>query len=151
MQAADRYLEDFQVGQTFEAGSAVVDYDEIVEFAKRYDPQPFHLDDAAAERSVFKGMTASGWYTAGMTMRLAVQSGVMRATGIIGVAVDELRWPRPVRPGDVLRVTLEVIDVKRSSSGQPRGIVSVRLTTRNQNDEIVLDEIARLIVPRRPD
>jgi len=151
VQAADRYLEDFQVGQTFEAGSAVVDYDEIVEFAKRYDPQPFHLDDAAAERSVFKGMTASGWYTAGMTMRLAVQSGVMRATGIIGVAVDELRWPRPVRPGDVLRVTLEVIDVKRSSSGQPRGIVSVRLTTRNQNDEIVLDEIARLIVPRRPD
>jgi acyl dehydratase len=150
VQAANRYLEDFKVGQTWDAGSAVVDYDEILEFARLYDPQPFHLDDAAAERSVFKGMTASGWYTAGVTMRLAVQSGVMRATGIIGIGVDELRWPRPVRPGDVLRVTLEVVDVKPSSSGQPRGIISVRLTTRNQNDEIVLDEIARLVVPRRP-
>jgi acyl dehydratase len=150
VQAADRYLEDFQVGQTFEAGSAVVDRDEIVEFARHYDPQPFHVDEAAAERSVFKGMTASGWYTAGLTMRLAVTSGVMRATGIIGVGVDELRWPRPVRPGDVLRVTLTVVDIKPSTSGKPRGIVSVRLTTRNQNDEIVLDEIARLVVPRRP-
>jgi acyl dehydratase len=150
VQAANRYLEDFKVGQTWDAGSTVVDYDEIIEFARLYDPQPFHLDDAAAERSVFKGMTASGWYTAGVTMRLAVQSGVMRATGIIGIGVDELRWPRPVRPGDVLRVTLEVVDVKPSSRGQPRGIISVRLTTRNQNDEIVLDEIARLVVPRRP-
>jgi acyl dehydratase len=148
--AADRYLEDFEVGQTWETESAVVDRDEIIEFARRYDPQPFHLDEAAAERSVFKGMTASGWFTAALTMRLTVQSGVMRATGIIGVGVDELRWPRPVRPGDVLRVTLEVVDVKPSSSGQPRGIVSMRLTTRNQHGEVVISDIARLIVPRRP-
>ena len=138
------------MGQTFDAGSAVVDYDEIVEFARHYDPQPFHLDETAAERSIFKGMTASGWYTAGLTMRLAVQSGVMRATGIIGIGVDELRWPRPVRPGDVLHVTLEVVDILPSSSGRPRGIVRVRLTTRNIDDEVVLTEIANLVVPRRP-
>jgi acyl dehydratase len=144
-----RYLEDFEPGQVHEAGSALIERDEIVEFARRYDPQPFHLDDAAADASIFKGMTASGWFTAAITMRLTVNSGVMAAIGIIGIGIDELRWPRPVRPGDTLRVTLEVVDVKPSERG-PRGIVSVRLTTRNQNDELVLSEIARLIVPRRP-
>jgi acyl dehydratase len=144
-----RYLEDFETGQVHEAGSALVERDEIVEFARRYDPQPFHLDDAAADASILKGLTASGWFTAALTMRLTVDSGVMAAIGIIGVGVDELRWPRPVRPGDTLRVTLEVVDVKPSERGQPRGIVSVRLTTRNQNDELVLSEVARLIVPRR--
>jgi len=150
MPEVDRYLEDLEVGQTFDTGSVTVDYDEIVEFARRYDPQPFHLDETAAKRSVFGGMTASGWYTAAITMRLAVTSGVLRATGIIGVAIDELRWPRPVRPGDTLRANLEIVDIKPSGSGQPRGTVFVRLTTRNQNDEIVLSEIARLVVPRRP-
>ncbi|HEV2909435.1 MAG TPA: MaoC family dehydratase [Candidatus Eremiobacteraceae bacterium] len=145
-----RYLEDFEIGQVHEAGSALIERDEIVEFARRYDPQPFHLDDAAADASILKGLTASGWFTAALTMRLTVNSGVMAAIGIIGVGVDELRWPRPVRPGDTLRVTLEVVDVKPSERGQPRGIVSVRLTTRNQNDELVLSEVARLIVPRRP-
>lgn len=146
----DRFLEDIQVGQVWDAGSAVVDFDEMIEFARRYDPQPFHLDESAARRSIFKGMTASGWYTAAVTMRLAVTSGALRATGIIGVGVDELRWPLPVRPGDVLHVTMEVVDIKPSSSGQPRGIVSVRLTTRNQNGEVVLSDIARLVIPRRP-
>ena len=84
-------------------------------------------------------------------MRLTVQSGVMKEIGIIGVGIDELRWTRPVRPGDTVRVGLEIVDVKASQSGAPRGIVSVRLTTRNQNDEVVLSEIARLIVPRRPE
>lgn len=144
-----RYLEDFEVGQTHEGGSAVVQLDEILEFARRYDPQPFHLDQAAASASILKGMTASGWFTAALTMRLTVESGVMAAIGIIGIGIDELRWPRPVRPGDTLSVTLEVVDVKPSTSGQLRGIASVRLTTRNQRDEIVLMEIARLIVPRR--
>lgn len=145
-----RYLEDFEPGQVHEAGSALVERDEIMAFARRYDPQPFHLDDAAADASIFKGVTASGWFTAALTMRLTVNSGVMAAIGIIGIGIDELRWPRPVRPGDTLRVTLEIVDVKPSDRGQPRGIVSVRLTTRNQNDELVLSEIARLIVPRRP-
>ncbi|HLN47233.1 MAG TPA: MaoC family dehydratase [Magnetospirillaceae bacterium] len=145
----DRYFDDFAVGQTHQTDSAVVHLDEIVDFARRYDPQPFHLDDGAAEASVFKGMTASGWFTAALTMRLIVQSNVMKATGIIGVGIDELRWPRPVRPGDTLRVTMEIIDVKPSQR-QPRGIVSVKLTTRNQHDEVVLSEIARLVVPRRP-
>ena len=94
-------------------------------------------------------MTASGWFTAALTMRLIVQSNVMQATGIIGIGIDELRWPRPVRPGDTLRVTMEIVDVKPSQR-QPRGIVSVKLTTRNQHDEVVLSEIARLVVPRRP-
>ena len=145
-----RYLEDFTVGQTHETSSATVHLDEIVEFARRYDPQPFHLDDDAARASIFRGMTASGWFTAALTMRLTVQSGVMKEIGIIGVGIDELRWPRPVRPGDTLRVTLEVVDVKPSERGSPRGILSVRLTTRNQDGEVVLTEIARLIVPRRP-
>jgi acyl dehydratase len=145
-----RYLEDFESGQVHEAGSALVELPEIVAFARRYDPQPFHLDDAAAKASIFKGMTASGWFTAALTMRLAVLSGVMEATGIIGAAIDELRWPMPVRPGDMLHTSLEVLDVRPSAHGKPRGIVSVRLTTRNQNDEIVFSEIARLVVPRRP-
>ncbi|MBV8171490.1 MAG: MaoC family dehydratase [Candidatus Eremiobacteraeota bacterium] len=147
---AYRFLEDFAIGQTHETGSAVVHLDEIVDFAHRYDPQPFHLDQEAAQASIFKGMTASGWYTAALTMRLTVQSGVMKQIGIIGIGIDELRWPRPVRPGDTLRVSLEVVDVKPSERGQPRGIVSIRMTTRNQDDEIVLTEVARLIVPRRP-
>ncbi|HME81779.1 MAG TPA: MaoC family dehydratase [Candidatus Eremiobacteraceae bacterium] len=146
----DRYFDDFAVGQSHETASAVVHLDEIVDFARRYDPQPFHLDDAAADASVFKGMSASGWFTAALTMRLVVQSNVMQATGIIGIGIDELRWPRPVRPGDTLRVTMEIVDVKPSQR-QPRGIVSVKLTTRNQHDEVVLSEIARLVVPRRPE
>lgn len=150
MAAVDRYLEDFSVGQTFESASAIVDRDEIVEFARRYDPQPFHLDDAAADRSIFKGMSASGWFTTALTMRLIVESGVLRATGIIGIGIDELRWPKPVRPGDTLRVKMEIADIKPSESGQPRGLVSVRLSTLNQNDELVLGQIARLIVSRRP-
>ena len=147
---AYRYLEDFESGQVHEAGSALVERDEIIEFARCYDPQPFHLDDAAADASIFKGLTASGWFTVALTMRLTVNSGVMAAIGIIGIGIDELRWPRPVRPGDTLRVTLEVVDVKPSERGHSRGIVSVRMTTRNQNDEVVLTEIARLVVPRRP-
>ena len=150
MHVPDRYFEDYAVGQKFDMGSAVVDAAEIREFAQRYDPQPFHVDEAAAENSIFKGMTASGWFTTALTMRLIVQSGVMRATGVIGVGIDELRWPRAVRPGDVLRVSGEVVDVKPSTSGQPRGIVSVRLTTVNQDGQIVLSEIARLVVARRP-
>jgi len=145
-----RYLEDFIAGQSHDAGSADVHLDEIVDFAHRYDPQPFHLVHEAAQASIFAGMTASGWFTAALTMRLAVQSGVMKEIGIIGLGVDELRWPNPVRPGDRLRLTMEVVDVKPSERGSPRGIVSVRLTTRNQRDEVVFNGIARLLAPRRP-
>ncbi|MBV8222459.1 MAG: MaoC family dehydratase [Candidatus Eremiobacteraeota bacterium] len=145
-----RYLEDFIAGQSHDAGSADVHLDEIVDFAHRYDPQPFHLEHEAAQASIFAGMTASGWFTAALTMRLAVQSGVMKEIGIIGLGVDELRWPNPVRPGDRLRLTMEVVDVKPSERGSPRGIVSVRLTTRNQRDEVVFNGIARLLAPRRP-
>ena len=150
MQSPERYFEDYEIGQKFDMGSAAVDAAEIREFARRYDPQPFHVDETAAAKSVFKGMTASGWFTTALTMRLIVESGVMRATGVIGIGIDELRWPRPVRPGDVLRTTGEVVDVKPSTSGQPRGIVSVRLTTVNQDGQTVLSEIARLVVARRP-
>src|SRR5207247_9425630 len=94
-----RYFEDFTVGQTFGSGRILVEPERIKSFAAEFDPQPFHLDEAAAGRSIFGGLAASGWHTAALTMRLLVDSGIDPAGGIIGAGFDEVRWPRPVRPG----------------------------------------------------
>jgi acyl dehydratase len=146
----ERYLEDFAVGQVFNTGRLRVDKEQIIAFAKEYDPQPFHLDEDAARKSPFRGLAASGWHTAGMTMRLMVGGEFKPAGGILGVGFDELSWPRPVRPGDELHAKSEVLDVRPSKSKPDRGMLRVRTTTLNQNDEPVMMFTGNLLVPRRP-
>jgi acyl dehydratase len=143
------FLEDLTVGQTFRSGTVTVDLERSRAFAAEFDPQPFHLDEAAGAGSLFGGLVASGWYTAALSMRLMVESDFRIAGGLIGAGVEEIRWPRPVRPGDVLRVESEILDVRPSQSKPDRGIARVRNTTLNQNDEPVMIQVAKLIVPRR--
>jgi acyl dehydratase len=145
-----RYLEDFEVGQTFGSSTLRVDEEGIKRFAAEFDPQPFHLDDAAARRTLFGGLAASGWHTAALTMRLLVQSDVKPAGGIVGAGFDEFRWPRPVRPGDELRIEAEVLEVRLSKSRPEQGMIKLRTTTLNQRNEPVQISVGNLVVPRRP-
>ena len=142
------YLDDIAAGQRFTSGSLTVDAEAIKAFARQFDPQPFHLDEEAAEASLFGGLAASGWHTAALTMRLLNDGGAPIAGGIIG-AGGEIAWPRPTRPGDVLTVVSEVIEVKPSKSRPDRGMVTLRSETRNQNGEAVQVLTAKLVVPRR--
>ena len=146
----ERYLDDFAVGQTFGSGRLVVEEARIKTFAAEFDPQPFHLDAEAARRSLFGGLAASGWHTAALTMRLLVESDIKPVGGIIGAGFDEFRWPRPVRPGDELRVESEVLEVRASKSRPEQGMIKVRTTTLNQNGEPVQIFVGNLVVPRRP-
>jgi acyl dehydratase len=107
---SERYLEDLAVGQVFGSGRLVIEKERIKSFAAEFDPQPFHLDENAAEGPLFRGLAASGWHTAAATMRLVVESDIKPAGGIVGAGFDEFRWPRPVRPGDELRLESEVMD-----------------------------------------
>jgi acyl dehydratase len=147
---ADLYLEDLHVGDRFGSDSIEVTEDGIFDFARQFDPQPFHLDPDAARTSVFKELTASGWHTAAMSMRLYVTGEFRPGGGSIGLAVDELRWPRPVRPGDVLRLESEILDVRASKSKPDRGIIRIRNVTTNQNAEVVQTFTALVMVRRRP-
>ena len=142
------HLEDFAVGQTFGSGRLKVDAEQIKAFAAAFDPQPFHLDEESARDTLFKGLAASGWHTAALTMRLLVDSPVRPAVGIIG-AGGEISWPRPVRPGDELRLECEILDVRPSQSRPDRGTIKVRTTTLNQDGDAVQILIANLIVTRR--
>lgn len=142
------YFDDFHVGQQFQSGTHALDAAQIKAFAAQFDPQPFHLDEEAAVGSLFGGLAASGWHTAAITMRLLVQSGMPVAGGIIG-AGGEISWPRPTRPGDVLSVTSEIVEVTPSRSRPDRGMMSMRSETKNQRGEIVQVLIAKLVVPRR--
>ena len=144
-----RYLEDFAVGQKFGSGRLTIDEQRIKSFAAEFDPQPFHLDDDAARGSIFRGLAASGWHTAALTMRLLVESDLKPAGGIIGAGFDEFRWPRPVRPGDELHLESEVLEVRPSKSRPEQGMIKVRTTTLNQNDEPVQISVGNLVVPRR--
>lgn len=147
---ADLYLEDFEVGRVFRGANRIrVDMADIVRFAAEYDPQPFHLDEEAAKRSVFDGLAASGWHTAALTMRLLVDSDLRIAGGLIGLGFEEIRWPRPVRPGDELRVESEVLEKRESKSRPQQGLLKMRNSTLNQHDEPVQLSIGTLIVPRR--
>ena len=147
--SSECYLEDFAVGQTFGSGRLRIDKERTLPFAAEFDPQPFHLDEAAARRSIFGGLTASGWHTAALTMRLLVESELKPAGGIVGAGLDECRWPRPVRPGDELRVECEVLEVRPSKSRPEQGLIKLRTTTLNQDGEVVLTYIASLVVLRR--
>ncbi len=150
MAAPRLYLEDFSPGQTFASAPMTVDAAAIKAYARQFDPQPFHLDEAAATPTFFKGLAASGWHTVSMTMRMLVDGGLPIAGGIIGAGVDEIRWPRPTRPGDTLRLVSEVLEVRPSKSRPDQGLMKVRTTTINQRDEPVQVMVSNLVVMRRP-
>ena len=147
---AELYLEDLQVGDRFGSDTIEVTKETIFEFARQFDPQPFHLEVEAAEKSIFGELTASGWHTAAMSMRLFVTGEFKPVGGSIGLAVDELRWPEPVRPGDVLKVETEILDVRKSRSKPDRGIIRIRNVTTNQRGNIVQTFMAFVMVRRRP-
>jgi acyl dehydratase len=144
------YFDDLRVGQKHRSGMYEVDEEQIKTFARQFDPQPFHLDDEAAKKTLFKGLVASGWHTAAITMRLLVTSGLPLAGGSVG-AGGEITWPNPVRPGAVLQVESEVMELRPSRSRPERGIVTMRSETKNQSGEVVQILVAKLIVPRRPE
>ncbi len=143
------YLEDLRVGQRFRSGTHALDAAQIKTFARQFDPQPFHLNEGEARDTLFTGLAASGWHTAAITMRLMVDGGVPLAGGIIG-AGGEISWPKPTRPGDILHVESEIVDVTPSRSRPDRGMVTVRSETLNQRGDTVQVLTAKLIVPRRP-
>jgi acyl dehydratase/ribonuclease HI len=142
------YLEELSVGQRFSAGTYRMTEERIKSFAAEFDPQPFHLDDAAARQSVFKGLAASGWHTASATMRLMVDA-LHLAGGAAGLG-GEISWPRPTRPGDTLRIELEVLAITPSRSKPDRGVVTVRCTTLNQHDEPVQVMTTKILAFKKP-
>ncbi len=145
-----KYLEDLHVGDTFESDTFSVTEAGIIEFARDFDPQAFHLDANAAQTSVFKGLVASGWHTAAMSMRLFVTGGLQLAGGSVGLGVDELRWPRPVRAGDTLQLQTEILEIRPSKSKPDRGVIRIRNVTTNQRGEVVQTFMASVLVRRRP-
>ncbi len=145
-----RYFEDFQVGEVLETGSYQVSREEILAFARQFDPQPFHLDDEAARTSIFGGIIASGWHTASVCHRLIVTHLLNEAVSLGSPGVDELRWLRPVRPGDTLAARVEVLSLTPSRSKPDRGAIKFRFEVRNQNGELVMTEIANALFARRP-
>lgn len=141
------YLEDLHVGQTFVSDPVTVTTDQIKAFAREFDPQPFHLDEAAARHSLFEGLAASGWHTAALTMKLLVQCFPL-AGGLVG-AGGETTWPRPTRPGDSLSVHVEVLEITPSRSRPDRGMIRTRTETRNQHGEAVQVSTVRIVAWRR--
>ena len=143
------WLEDFTPGTTFETPAEIVDEAEIVAFAGRYDPQPFHLDREAAEGSLFGGLVASGWHTAALTMGLLVRHVPAPKGGWVGLGVQDMRWG-PLRPGDAIRLRVEVVDARVSSGRPDRGVVRLGVRTLNQSDEEVQRYVVSVLVPARP-
>ena len=134
----DRYFEDYVPGDIHEFGSIVAEEAEMIDFARRFDPQPFHIDPVAAKESVFGGLIASGWYTAGLMMRLYVDHYLSHVVSFGSPGVDKIRWLKPVRPGDAISIRVTILETKRSSSKPDRGIVHSSIEVLNQKDEIVM-------------
>lgn len=147
--AGTLFLDDLHVGQRFAAGPLTVSEEDIISFATAFDPQPFHLDAEAAKATLFKGLVASGWHTAALTMRLLTEGGMPISTGIIGVG-GEIAWPHPVRAGDELRVESEILEINPSRSKPNQAIVTMRSRTRNQNGDTVQVLTAKLFAFARP-
>jgi len=147
--AIELYYEDLFPGMKFSSGrSYKVTAEEIKQFAEQYDPQPFHLDEAAGESSFFKGLAASGWLTAAIVMRLRVES-IQIAGGMIGAGVEEMRWMQAVRPGDSLRTEAEILSVRHSASRPAYGVVQSRTTVFNQRGEVVMRSVVNFLAPLR--
>jgi len=143
------YLEDLAVGQRYTTGTATMTADDIKAFATQFDPQPFHLDEAAAHASPFGGLIASGWHTGAVSMRLLVDGELRIAGGLIGLG-GEVSWPRPTYAGDTLRVESEILELRVSETKPDRGIATIRNRTLNQNGEVVQLAVVKILVPRRP-
>ncbi|MBL0188221.1 MAG: MaoC family dehydratase [Candidatus Obscuribacter sp.] len=142
------FLEDLVEGQIYVSATHTIDAQQIKDFATQFDPQPFHLDEDAAKDTLFAGLAASGWHTAGITMSLLVRTGLPIANGLIGAGAD-VTWPRPTRAGDVLQVETEIVKVLPSRSRPDRGMVTVRSATKNQRGEVVQLMTSRMVVFRR--
>lgn len=145
-----RYLEDFEIGETWTSRPFEMSEDDIVTYARQYDPQPMHTDPEKAASGRFGGVIASGWQIAALSMRLFVESGGYGDTPMVGLGIDELRWRRPVRPGDVLTVKREVVGVERSKSRPQFGTIRTKVTVSNQDGEAVLTLLTLGQVPARP-
>jgi acyl dehydratase len=150
MTHADRFFEDYIPGDVHDCGSVAVTEGEIIEFARRYDPQPMHIDREAAARGRFGGLVASGWHTAALAMRLYVDHYLSMVSSLASPGVDEVRWPNPLRPGDVVRVRATVLEATPSTKRSDRGVVRARIEAENQRGERVLSVIALSIIGRRP-
>jgi len=145
-----RYYEDLETGDTYALeGRYEVDREEITAFAEQYDPQPFHLEEAAAADSVFGGLVASGWHTAAMCMRLVVEDFLDPETSMGASGVADLEWIEPVRPGDTLRVEIEVLETRPSENRPEMGHVRMKLTGYNQHDDAVIEWVSDGMVRRR--
>ena len=148
---SERYFEDYRAGSVHEVGSVRVDRDEVIEFARRYDPQIFHVDECAAKNTFFGGLIASGWHTAALMMRLLADNFVSKVASLGAPAVDELRWHLPVRPGDVLSVRALVLDTRRSRSKPDRGVMRTRVEVTNQRGELAMSLTAvNILLCREP-
>jgi acyl dehydratase len=148
---SERFFEDFVVGEVSKpAGRVRVEKDDIIAFASKYDPQPFHLDEEAARKSIFGRLVASGWHTAALTMSLIARSEFRPVGGTIGLGFEGLRWPIPVHPGDELRIESEVLEMRPSNSRPDRGLMKIRTRTLNQDGKVVQELVANAMVPRRP-
>jgi acyl dehydratase len=148
---ANRWLDDFQVGERFIAQGYTFTEAKIIDFALQYDPQPFHLDACAAECSPYGGLIASGFQTVVICFRLFIQTGIMIGSSVGSPGIDEVRWLAPVRPGDTLHSEVEVLEIKPSSSKPDRGIVQMRYEARNQRGEKVLSFVINHILLRKPE
>ncbi|AGH84511.1 MaoC family dehydratase [Ralstonia nicotianae] len=144
------YFDDFQVGQTMEMGTYAVTEDEILTFARQYDPQPFHVDPEAARRSIYGGLISSGWMTCAVMMRLMVQNFLSKSSSMGSPGVDEIRWLRPVYPGDTLSVSSTCLEVRPSQSKPDRGVAINRWEARNQHGELVCTLVGMGLFGRRP-
>lgn len=147
---SERFLEDIKKGDRFKSKPYAVSEEQVIAFAREFDPQPFHLDRAVARQTMFGELIASGWHTAAITMRLFVKT-LNFAEGAIGLGVDELRWPNAVKPGDVLEVETEIVDLRASQSKPTHGIIRIRNVTTNQRGEVVQTMFASALVLRRKD
>jgi acyl dehydratase len=143
-----RAFEDFPIGTHLVSSACAVTEEEMIEFAHKFDPQPFHFDPKSAEKTLFGGLTASGWHTAAISMRLFINT-MNVSGGIVGLGVDELKWPNAVRPRDELRVEIEILAARRSKSRPGYGIIRIQNVTKNQRGEVVQSFMANAMLPAR--
>jgi acyl dehydratase len=143
------YYEDLEIGRQYGCGSVCLNAEQIKEFAAQYDPQLFHLDEAAAAKSVFGELVASGWQTAALTMKLRVEGELQLQGGWIGLGIDKIAWPKPVRPGDVLTATTEVLEMRESKTKPEWGVIKLMTRTTNQRDEVVCEVVSNQLVGRK--
>jgi acyl dehydratase len=145
-----RYLEDLQVGETWVSDSVTIEPADVIDFGRKFDPQPFHTDPEAARSSPFGGLIASGWHLAALAMNLCVKARLFGETPIVGVGADELRWLAPVRPGDTVHVKRELVEIQTIPEKPKRGVAKARIDLVNQRGEVVMRLYGLTSIPRRP-